>query len=126
VPGFSSPQVVLLVDDAERTAAFYARFGFVEVFRTPADGPPIHVDAVLDGVRIGFATRSSLRDDHGLAAGGSGAAVVVWTEDVRAAVDDLHRDGVPVLSGPTPWLDRLLIAWLEDPDGRPVQLVQEA
>jgi hypothetical protein len=31
-----------------------------------------------------------------------------------------------VLGGPSPWLGRLLIAWVEDPDGHPVQLVQEA
>jgi catechol 2,3-dioxygenase-like lactoylglutathione lyase family enzyme len=123
---YRAPQVVLLVEDAGRTAAFFARFGFVEVFRTPAVGTPIHVDTVLDGVRLGFATRSSLRDDHDLTADGAGAAVVVWTDDVAAAVVELEEAGVPVLHGPKPWLDRLLIAWVEDPDGHPVQLVQEA
>lgn len=126
MPTFSSPQVVLLVDDAERSLAFFARLGFAEVFRTPAVGAPIHIDVVLDGYRIGFATRASLRDDHGLVAEGTGAAVVVWTDDVPAALADLAASGAPVLGGPSPWLGRLLIAWVEDPDGHPVQLVQEA
>jgi hypothetical protein len=30
------------------------------------------------------------------------------------------------LKPPQPWLGRLLIAWLADPDGNPVQLVQDA
>jgi catechol 2,3-dioxygenase-like lactoylglutathione lyase family enzyme len=126
VAAFSAPQVVLLVEDAERSAAFYARFGFEEVFRTPRDGAPIHIDVRLDGIRLGLATRASLRDDHGLAATGTGAVVVVWSDDVRGAVDRLREAGVPVLRDPTPWLGRLLIAWVEDPDGFAVQLAQEA
>ena len=124
---FRAPQVVLVVEDAERSAAFYARFGFVEVFRAAGDdGAPIHIDAVLDGTRIGFATRSSLHEDHGLVADGAGAAVVVWTDDVAVALAQLEQAGVPVLGHPRPWLGRLRIAWVEDPDGHPVQLVQEA
>jgi catechol 2,3-dioxygenase-like lactoylglutathione lyase family enzyme len=122
---FSSPQVVLLVEDAERSADFYRRLGFVEAFRTPADGPPIHIDVSLDGTRVGLATRDSFRDDHGLEAAGTGAVVVVWTDDLSVALHMLRDAGVRVLKDPAPWLDRLLIAWLEDPDGHPVQLVQE-
>jgi catechol 2,3-dioxygenase-like lactoylglutathione lyase family enzyme len=100
----------------------------MEVFRTPSSGPPIHIDVALDGVRLGLAARRSVEQDHGLAAttGPGRAAVVVWTDDVRAAVAALEREGVPVLRSPRPWLDRLLIAWLADPDGHLVQLVQDA
>jgi len=126
VAAFSAPQVVLLVEDAERSVAFYRRFGFEEVFRTPPAGAPIHVDVRLDGIRLGLATRASFRDDHGLDATGTGAVVVVWTDDVRGAIDGLRAEGVPVLREPTPWLGRLLIAWVEDPDGYAVQLAQEA
>jgi len=125
---FRAPQLVLLVEDAERSAAFYARLGFEEVFRTPARGAPIHVDVALDGTRLGLATRASVRDDHGLptTAGEGRAAVVVWTDDVPAALAALAAEGVPVLKAPSPWLGRLLVAWVADPDGHLVQLVQEA
>jgi catechol 2,3-dioxygenase-like lactoylglutathione lyase family enzyme len=43
VAAFRSPQVILLSDDLPRAAAFYEGLGFVETFRTPADGGPIHV-----------------------------------------------------------------------------------
>jgi catechol 2,3-dioxygenase-like lactoylglutathione lyase family enzyme len=51
--------------------------------------------------------------------------VVVWTDDVPAALAALADSGVPVIKAPAPWLGHLLIAWVEDPDGNPVQLVQE-
>ena len=125
---FREPQVVLLSEDLERAAAFYAGLGFEEVFRTPKDGPPIHVDLVLDGYRLGIATGASTRDDHGLdpVTSGQRVVVVVWCDDVPAAYDDLVGRGVTALKPPEPWLDRLLIAWVADPDGNPVQLVQDA
>lgn len=124
---FSQPQVVLFSDDLERSAGFYRSLGFSEVFRTPATGPPIHVDLVLDGYRIGIASGASTRDDHGLepVTTGHRAAVVLWTDDTAAAYEQLTTAGCPGLQPPHPWLDRLLIAWVADPDGHPVQIVQE-
>lgn len=124
---FRSPQVVLFSRDVERAAAFYTGLGFAEVFRVPTEGTPIHVDLVLDGYRIGIASVDSTRDDHGLApvTEGQRAAVVLWTDDTQAAFDDLVARGCPPLAPPTRWLDRLLIAWVGDPDGHPVQVVQD-
>lgn len=140
---FSAPQVVLFSADVERAAAFYTSLGFTEAFRTPEKASedtaestlestpgstePIHVDVVLDGYRIGLASLASTRDDHGLAPATEPqrAAVVLWTDDVRAAFAELTARGVPGLRAPEPWLDRLLVAWVADPDGHAVQLVQE-
>jgi catechol 2,3-dioxygenase-like lactoylglutathione lyase family enzyme len=124
-PVFSSPQVVLFCDDVERAAAFYARLGFTEAFRVPTEGTPIHVDVVLNGHRLGLASVASTRHDHGLdpVAVGQRAAVVVWADDVDAAYRDLVDAGVTGLKPPHRWLGRLRIAWLEDPDGHPVQIV---
>jgi len=124
---FRSPQIVLFSRDVERAAAFYTGLGFSEVFRVPDQGPPIHVDLMLDGYRIGVASVESTRDDHGLDPVGAGqrAAVILWTDDTQAAFDDLVARGCPVLAPPMRWLDRLLIAWVADPDGHPVQVVQE-
>jgi catechol 2,3-dioxygenase-like lactoylglutathione lyase family enzyme len=123
---FSQPEVILFSADVERASAFYRSLGFAEVFRVPSEGPPIHVDLELDGYRIGFASTVSSRDDHGLDPAGKGhrATVTLWTDDVTAAYAVLIEAGIPGIAEPKPWLDRLLIAWVEDPDGHPIQLVQ--
>lgn len=123
---FRAPQVILFSADVPRAAAFYEALGFRETFRVPAEGVPIHVDLVLDGYKIGIASVASTRDDHGLdpIAEGQRAAVILWTDDTATAFDELVAGGVPALRTPYTWLDRLLIAWVADPDGNPVQLVQ--
>lgn len=122
----SEPEVILFSADVERTAAFYTRLGFIERFRVPEVGTPIHVDLELDGYRIGFASLESSREDHGLrpATGGQRGTITLWTADVAADYRTLTDAGVPGLQEPRVWLERLLIAWLEDPDGHPIQLVQ--
>ena len=123
---FRDPQIVLFSHDVERSAAFYRRLGFRETFRVPASGQPAHVDVKLDNYVIGIASLESTRDDHGLDPVGDGqrAAVVLWTDDTRAAYRALVDGGCPGLHAPRAWLDRLLIAWVADPDGHPVQIVQ--
>jgi len=122
---FTSPQVVLFSEDVERAAAFYRRLGFEEVFRTPAAGPPIHVDLALHGYRIGLAGADSTRHDHGLdpVVAGQRAAVILWTDDTASAYDAIQAAGAVPVKQPSPWLDRLLIAWVTDPDGHLIQIV---
>ena len=43
---------------------------------------------------------------------------------MRSAYAEQVAAGVPGLAEPKEWLGRLLIAWLADPDGNPVQIVQ--
>jgi glyoxylase I family protein len=123
---FRQPQVILFSRDVERAAAFYTALGFVETFRVPTSGVPIHVDLKLDGFPLGIASVDSTRDDHGLdpVADGQRAAVILWTDDVTADYERLFAAGCPGLKAPHRWLDRLTIAWLADPDGNPIQLVQ--
>ena len=125
---FRTPQVVLFTRDIDRASAFYRALGFEEVFRTPTTGTPIHVDLALDGHRLGLATETSTREDHGLdpVADGQRAAVVLWTDDVAAAYARLVENGATAVAEPSPWLGRLVIAWAEDPDGHLVQVVQDA
>jgi glyoxylase I family protein len=124
---FRSPQVVLFSRDVDRSAVFYVGLGFVEVFRVPADGVPIHVDLVLDDYKLGIASVESTRVDHGLepVADGQRAAVVLWCDDTDVAYERLVGAGCPALKPPHLWLDRLRIAWIADPDGHPIQLVQQ-
>jgi hypothetical protein len=85
------------------------------------------VDLVLDGYKIGIASVTSTRDDHGLNPVGAGqrAAVILWTHDTAEAYADLTQKGAPRLADPHVWLEHLLIAWTADPDGHPIQIVQE-
>lgn len=70
---------------------------------------------------------ASTRDDHGLdpVTEGQRAAVILWTDDTPAAFADLTARGFPPLAPPHPWLGRLLVAWVSDPDGNPIQIVQD-
>lgn len=123
---FRTPQVILFSADLPRAVTFYTRLGFAETFRVPVEGEPIHVDLALDGYKIGIASVSSSRDDHGLdpVAEGQRAAVILWTDDTAAAYEDLVASGAPAVASPHVWLGRLLIAWTADPDGNPIQIVQ--
>lgn len=111
----------------EETVAFYTRLGFTETFRTPSEGPPIHVELVLDGYKLGVADVESARRDHGLAvdAAGRGGEVCVWVDDTNATHADLLAHGATSMSEPHDWLEDLRVAWVADPDGHPVELVQK-
>ena len=119
-------QTNLYSADVPRTVAFYARLGFTETFRTPAEGVPIHVELVLDGFKLGVADVGSARSDHGLevTSDGRGAEVCVWTDDTDATYADLLAHGATSMSAPHDWLADLRVAWVADPDGHPVELVQ--
>jgi catechol 2,3-dioxygenase-like lactoylglutathione lyase family enzyme len=124
---FRTPQVILFSNNVTRAATFYSELGFTETFRVPTDGEPIHVDLVLDGYKIGIASVASARDDHGLdpIPEGQRAAVILWTHDTERAYTELTANGVRGVQPPRKWLGRLLIAWVADPDGNPIQLVQD-
>jgi catechol 2,3-dioxygenase-like lactoylglutathione lyase family enzyme len=123
---FRAPHVILFSENVGRAVAFYSSLGFTETFRVPTEGEPIYVDLVLDGYKIGIASGDSSRDDHGLdpITSGQRAAVILWTDDTEAAFAELTANGAPALADPDEWLGRLLIAWISDPDGNPVQIVQ--
>ena len=125
---FRTPMINLYSRNLGATLAFYESVGFRETFRTPETGDPIHVEACLDGFTIGIATIDSAMRDHGLSPGGEGRwiEVVIWTDNTDEAVARLTAAGAPLLSDPHDWLDgKLRLAWVADPDGNPVQLVQK-
>ena len=123
---FETPQVNFYVEDVEMSAGFYREsFGFTETFRTPADGPPIHIELRLGGFTLGFASVDSLREVHGITVspGPPRAEVVVWTDDVDQAYAALAARQVRTLSAPHDFAGTLRAAWVADPDGNPVQMV---
>ena len=124
---FRSPQINLYVADVSRSVLFYERLGFAETFRTPAEGAPIHVELTLETMKLGIADAESARRDHGLEVtpGGRGAEVCLWTDDVASSFAVLLGVGATSMSEPHEWLDgSLRVAWVADPDGNPVELVQ--
>ncbi len=126
VSALRSPQVILFSENIGRAVAFYSSLGFTETFRVPTEGEPTHVDLTLDGYKIGIASVASTRQDHGLdpVPNGQRAAVILWTDDTATAFAELTANGAPALVDPHKWLGRLLIAWIADPDGNPIQIVQ--
>ena len=123
---FDSPQINFYVEDVELTARFYYEsFDFTETFRTPDQGPPIHVELRLGQFTLGVADIDALRQMHGIVAGAGRprAELVIWTEDVDGVYADLATKNVTTLSPPHDFLESLGAAWVADPDGNPVQIV---
>jgi len=122
---FATPLVNLYTDDIEAGLRFYRDLlGFTETFRTPVEGTPEHVELALDGFVLGLGTVQSARRVHGIEAtpGRPAMVLVVWTDDVEAAVARLAEGGVPVVQPPH---DRgsNRAALLRDPDGNLVEVV---
>jgi DNA-binding transcriptional ArsR family regulator/catechol 2,3-dioxygenase-like lactoylglutathione lyase family enzyme len=126
-PTFRSPMINLYSKDLRRAVTFYQRLGFVETFRTPVQGDPAHIELTLGTFILGIATVEAARGIHGLRPEGEGRwiEIALWTDDTDAAVSALTANGVSVLSPAHDFLDgRLRSAWIADPDGNPIQLVQ--
>lgn len=123
---FRNPQINLYVADVEASARFYREaFGFAETFRTPKEGAPVHVEVRLAELVLGLADVDATREMHslGVGSGPPRGEVALWTDDVDAAFAELMAMGVPALSAPHDFLN-LRAAWVSDPDGNPVQVVQ--
>lgn len=125
---FFTPQVNIFSEDVARSVAFYSHLGFEETFRTPRKGAPLHVELVLDGLKVGIAAVTSAVADHGLdvdlSLPGRGMEIVLWTEDADEAFRRVVAAGARPLSEPHDWLDSLRVAWVADPDDNPIELVQ--
>jgi predicted enzyme related to lactoylglutathione lyase len=127
MPTFSAPMINLYSRDLPRAVAFYSELGFVETFRTPTIGEPVHIELKLERFTLGIATLAAAREHHGLRPEGEGRwiEIVLWTDDADSAVRALVAKGAPLLSPAHDFLDgKLRAAWIADPDGNPIQLVQ--
>ncbi|MFN8441303.1 MAG: VOC family protein [Caldilineaceae bacterium] len=125
---YREPMVNYYVHDVEGIAAFYREnFGFVETFRTPATGVPIHVEVRLGTFVLGFASIEAAKAMHRLPLnpGLPRGEVAMWTDDVDEAFAVLTAKGIRVISPPHNFLETppLRATWVEDPEGNPVQIV---
>ena len=73
---FSDPAITYYVEDVELAVRFYVEhFGFVETFRTPKHGTPIHVELTLGHLILGFAAKEPAQTMHGLPLGSGGLRI---------------------------------------------------
>jgi catechol 2,3-dioxygenase-like lactoylglutathione lyase family enzyme len=125
---FRNPQINVYSHDVPRLVAFYEGLGFRETFRTPEASTPIHVELRLDQFTLGLASVEAVIADHGLnpELDGRPVEIVLWTDDVDRDYGRLSAENVRRLSPPHDFLaGRLRAAWVADPDGNPIQLVQQ-
>jgi catechol 2,3-dioxygenase-like lactoylglutathione lyase family enzyme len=123
MPVFRSPQINLYFHNLSRAVIFYVGLGFVETFRTPAVGEPVHIELTLDGFTLSIATTEAAQEDHSLRPQGNGRwiEIVLWADDVDAVVGILVSQGAPLVSLAHDFLEgKLRVAWIADPDGNPI------
>jgi lactoylglutathione lyase len=126
---FVTALVNLYTRDIDAGLHFYRDLlGFTETFRAPAEGIPEHVELQLNGFTVGLGTVEAARRVHGVEAspGSPAMVLVVWTDDVDKACEDLAAAGVPVLQPPHNTGNSNRNALLRDPDGNLVEIVAKA
>jgi catechol 2,3-dioxygenase-like lactoylglutathione lyase family enzyme len=114
---------VLYAIDVETTARFYERLGFTRHFRLPPDGPAGYVGLRRDEADLAVVARAWPRDLYGVTAGDAPTSeMFIYVADIEATFGSLEADGVPVIAPPTlmPWGET--VAFVLDPDARPVAL----
>lgn len=114
---------VVYAEDVSRSARFYEALGFRKQYQFPPEGEPGYVTLQRGTCDLGIVAAQSPKDLIGIEIGtGPRFELFVYVEDVDRSVDELRRNGVPVLRAPElmAWGER--IAYVADPDGNPVVL----
>lgn len=125
-PRFREPQVNIYSAAIEKSIHFYRDvLGFPETFRTPAQGPPDHVELRVGPMSWGIATCEALASHHGIATrpGPPRGELALWVDDVDSAFAWLVARGTPPEREPENFgNDRYTLrdARLRDPDGNRV------
>ena len=124
---FTTPAINYYVVDVELTAQFYIEhFGFVETFRIPQQGAPVHVEITLGSFVLGIESNKASQTMQGLPLESTGfphAELALRTENVDESHAMLIEKGVVSIRPPHNLLPSLRVAWVMDPDGNPVRIV---
>jgi lactoylglutathione lyase len=114
--------------DVERAVAFYRDLlGGIQTFRTPAEGPAIHVELRLGDITIAISSRDAV-PEQGLPAATAGhpLELVLGCESADDAVAALRAAGTPVLVEPYLHPAGHHRAYVADPDGNWIAVVSKA
>jgi predicted enzyme related to lactoylglutathione lyase len=118
-------RTIIHPSDLERSLHFYGTALDLPVAREFGEGPGRGVVFFAGGGLIEVVGRG-VPGEPAPAGGGRAPDVVLWLQvrDVRAAVAQLADAGVVAVRPPTlePW--GLIEAWIEDPDGRRIHVVE--
>ncbi|MEQ7011286.1 VOC family protein [Actinopolymorpha sp. B17G11] len=121
-------QVNLFCENVESCLSFYGQLGLPEVFRFPTTGPIEHAEVDVAGSRIGLTSAAAANRlaDLGVTSGSSATTeVVLWSGNTDGLFDCAVSAGATVITGPMNSPDgRLRYAWVRDPDGHQVKIVQ--
>ena len=120
--------VAIRVRDVARTLEFYSgRLGFAEILRLHRDDGSLWLiylritdDQFLEIFPDAVGERAPPREANGL------NHVCLTVEDLDRIVDQLAGRGVPLTQGKKVGADGNLQAWIEDPDGNRIELMQMA
>ena len=119
--------VAIRVKDVDRTLAFYVeKLGFKEMFRLEREGKlwivylRITDTQFLEVFPDAIGDRAPDREANGL------NHVCLEVNDIDAAVTELTQTGVPLAREKQLGADGNFQAWIEDPDGNRIELMQMA
>ncbi len=119
-------EVTLYSQNLQTTRRFYQGFGFAETFRYPKTGEPHHIELTQNNFKLGIVNIEKASADHGFATNrGHTAELVFWNDDTNGLFKKPIGEGASVISEPHDWLENLRVAWVGDPGGNPIQLVQK-
>jgi lactoylglutathione lyase len=111
--------------DLDRTLAFYEQLGIREAFRlSHPDGSLMLVYLHIAGDRFVEVFPGGPPPDP--ARRGSFMHLCLLSDDLRADVEHLRAAGVAIDQEPKIGLDRNWQAWIHDPDGNSIELMQLA
>ena len=112
----------LRVHDLERSLAFYGALGIEESFRLHhEDGSLMLVYLHVGGDRFLELFPGGTETP---VTGGSFMHICLRTDDLHAEVTALEAKGISIDRGPSVGLDHNWQAWVTDPDGNAIELMQ--
>jgi lactoylglutathione lyase len=119
--------VAIRVKDVDRALDFYVnKLGFAEMMRLDRDGRlwlvylRITDDQYLEVFPDAVGDRAPPREANGL------NHVCLTVDSIDRVIDQLRAAGIPLLSAKTMGADRNYQAWIEDPDGNRIELMEMA
>ncbi|WP_104168824.1 glyoxalase/bleomycin resistance/extradiol dioxygenase family protein [Arthrobacter sp. SX1312] len=118
---------IINCSDLASTCAFYERvFAARRIYRFPEEGEPVYVTLRIgDGqLALGVGTSPALYGATPLPATGHAVDVCLYVEDLAAVVDAAREAEAPVPLPPTPMPWGETVAYVRDPEGTMLLVIQ--